>query len=128
MNLYLNGAFSRDFIEDYLIQLLYMKIRHILESKNTSRLDEFLYEKYGLNVATIIEQIKFSINKYNDTWEISVNNNIVEEKSQEKLIALVKLIEYGNIYIKGLQIINEAFRYVNVHIKEIYKLYQMRGG
>ena len=128
MTLYLEGQLSEKFIQDYVIKALIVKIHSFASESNLTRINEFLKDKYKIDVMTILKEMSFSINKYNNTRTVSINNNTYDEKSQEKIISLLKLIEYGNLRVKGLHIIDRAFKYIKSHINELYKLYIMKGG
>ena len=128
MTLYLDKVFSDKFIENYVIRALKEKIISSVHSKNLSQVNEFLKSEYGINVDTVLSSMEFSVNRVSDVYVISIDNNTIEEKSQEKVISLIKLIEYGNLKIKGLNVINDSFKYIKKHLKLLYRLYQMRGG
>lgn len=128
MTLVLDGVLSEEFINNFVVKALKLKIASSLSKKDLTSMNEYLKNMFQTDVDSIIKQIDFSINKYNNTWTVSINNNIEEEKSQEKLISMLKLIEYGNLKVKGLNVINNSFKFVKNHIVELYKLYLMKGG
>ena len=128
MLMFLDERLSEEFVENFVIRALMLKIEASLIDANTTKMDKFLEETYGINVQTIIDNIKIKASKVNDHWSVSIDNNIIEPKSQEKVISLVKLIEYGNLEIRGLHIIDASFRYIKKHLYALYKLYVMKGG
>lgn len=128
MLMYLDEHLSKEFIENFVIKALMLKIEASVIDANTIKMDKFLEDTYGINVQTIIDSIKIKASKVNSHWSVSIDNNIIEPKSQEKVISLVKLIEYGNLEIRGLHIIDASFRYIKKHLYALYKLYVMKGG
>jgi len=128
MTMYLNRLFSESFVDNYVMRALKEKIKNNVHSKNTTALNEFLETTYGINIDKVLNSIEFSKSLYDTVWVVSINDNTIEEKSQEKVISLVKLIEYGNLKVKGLNVINDAFKYIKSHLDVLYKFYQMKGG
>ena len=128
MLMYLDENLSKEFVEDFVIKALMLKIEASVIDANTRKMNKFLEDTYGINVQTIVDNIKIKASKVNDHWSVSIDNNNVEPKSQEKVISLVKLIEYGNLEIRGLHVIDDAFRYIKEHLYALYKLYVMKGG
>ena len=59
-----------------------------------------------------IDSMQRTDNGYLHSFEIN-NNVLCNEVSNEKLIAIIKLIEFGNLEVRGLNIFQETFDYIN---------------
>lgn len=128
MLMYLDKEFDKDFIKNYVAPALKLKIESSLLDVSLTKMDAYLKATLNTDVASIVEQLEIATNKSPTAWVISISNNNFDKKSQEKIITLVKLIEYGNLEIKGLHVIEEAFKYIKEHVYALYKLYVMKGG
>lgn len=58
-----------------------------------------------------IDSMQRTDNGYLHSFEIN-NNVLCNEVSNEKLIAIIKLIEFGNLEVRGLNIFQETFDYI----------------
>ena len=128
MIIYFRDILDEEFISKFIPQIIISKALWLSKRMNTQKMNEYLKSQFNLSIEEILKQLKFSTNHYNDTYSLRVDNNAYEEKSQEKLISLIKLIDYGNLDVRGLNIINLAIAYVSKNIKGLYKYYQMKGG
>ena len=59
---------------------------------------------------------------------ITINNNYVLSKLHLKLTDAIKLINFGNMEIKGYPIISDTFQYVEKNIKGYEKRFHLFGG
>lgn len=128
MTIYLKDIYDDNFVKVYLPILTVMLIKYYASMKNLKPINDYLKKNYQITVDDVLDSIKLSFNKCNNVCSLSIDNNIIEPKSQEKVIALVKLIEYGNLDVKGLHVVDSTFRYIQSHLKEIYTTYKMKGG
>lgn len=128
MLMYLDENLTKEFINNFVVRALMLKIETSCIDATTTKMDKFLKDTYGIDVQTIVDNIKIKVSKGNGHWIVGIDTNNVEKKSQEKVISLVKLIEYGNLEIRGLHVIDDAFRYIKEHLYALYKLYMMKGG
>ena len=128
MIIYFRDIFDEEFVSKFIPGIV--KERALLLSKraNTILMDEYLQSNYKISIENIINQLRFNINHFGNIYSISVNNNIKESKSQERLSSLVKLIDSGNREIGGLHIVDSSMSYIKSHLKAIYNYYQMKGG
>ena len=58
-----------------------------------------------------IDSMQRTDNGYLHSFEIN-NNVLCNEISNEKLITIIKLVEFGNLEVKGLNIFQETFDYI----------------
>lgn len=125
MVLYIRDIYDEKFVKEYIPKIILSRIRGLRVKKDVSKINEFLMKTYNIDIDDVIDAIEFSINKNNHIYSVSIDNNTIEENSQEKVISLVKLIDYGNLHIKGLDLINSSFNYIRNYFKAIYRSYEM---
>ena len=128
MTIYIKDIFEPKFIKEFIPQIIVARVKSLVKSENVKQMNKFLKSNYAIDIDDVINALKFSINKVSNIYSSSVSNVAKERKSQEKVITLVKLIDYGNLHVKGLNIVNSSMNYVNNNIKVIYKHYMMKGG
>ena len=128
MIIYFKDILDKEFISKFIPQIIISRALILAKKRNTQQMNEYLKKNLKLSIEEIINQIEFSINETNDRYSLSINSNIYENKTHERLISLVKLIDYGNLEIKGLNIINTSMYYVNNNLVGLYRYYQMKGG
>lgn len=58
-----------------------------------------------------IDSMQRTDNGYLHSFEIN-NNVLCNEVSNEKLIVIIKLVEFGNLEVRGLNIFQETFDYI----------------
>lgn len=127
MIIYFKDILDENFIKGFVPQIIISRVLLLAKKKNTLQMNEYLKKTFNLNIEEVIKQIRFSVNHYNDVYSLAINSNIFEEKTKEKVISLVKLIDYGNLEVKGLNIVNSSMYYVNNNLKSLYTYYQMKG-
>ena len=128
MRLSITNIEDEEFISSYLVKVLMSRIKYLLSTKNLLMMNNYLKKEFNTTVDNCIDAIEFSMNKLGKTYTISINNNTFEDKSHMKVVTLLRLIDYGTLNVRGLDIINEAFQYVSNHIREIYYSYIVKGG
>lgn len=128
MIIYFRDILDKEFISKFVPQVIISRALILAKKRNTQQMNEYLKKTFKLSIEEIINQIEFSINETNDRYSLSINSNIYENKTHERLISLVKLVDYGNLEIKGLNIVNTSMYYVNNNLVGLYRYYQMKGG
>lgn len=98
--------------------------------KNTKAMDNYLNKMYGMSTNEIIEKVG---NHIKASWvgnvcKINIDTNILEEKSGLTIKSLMKLIDYGNMDVKGLNIFKESLMFIQEYINSIYRLYRYSNG
>lgn len=120
-------------VDDYfalniLPKIIGMKLRELLSKKNTQLMDNYLMKTFKITTRDVIEDV---INNIEVTWEgnnckIYINTNLYNERSGQKINTLMRLIDYGNLEVKGLKMFDEALMTIKKYFPTIYKLY--KGG
>jgi len=129
MIIYLKDIVSENFIR-IIPQFIIKRAFEQIEDKKYVAMQEYLKDNYKLSIEDVISQLAtkgFSYSKVKDLYIIRVNDNIKETKSQEKLSTLIRLIDYGNLDIRGVHLIDSTLNYIKSNILNIYRIYQMKG-
>ena len=120
----------KDIVNDNFIRLIpkiiINKVVSLIVDNKYSAMQEYLKENYDITLEDIITQLAtkgFSYSKVKDLYIIRINDNIKEEKSQEKLSTLVRLIDYGNREVRGINLINSSLEYIKNNLLNIYRYY-----
>lgn len=126
MIIYFKDILDEEFIHKFVPQVIRSRALLLAKKRNTTQMNEYLKKNFNITIEEVIKQIRFSINHYSNIYSLAINNNIYEEKTNEKVISLVKLIDYGNLEVKGLNIVNSSMYYINNNLKGLYRYYQMK--
>lgn len=85
----------------------------------------YLKENYNLSLSELLKLIQnnYQVAKYDDLTIISFNNNIKYNISNDEeiyFLTLLKLINYGNLEIRGTNIFTETANYIRNNLGGIY--------
>lgn len=125
------AEFTYDFFK-YLVGKIKLYGLASIDTRKLIVFDTYINNKYKSvlkrHISSKDSLIMFFYNlKITTLWDrviIEVNPNIVIPSTTIKLINVVKLITYGNLEIKGYNIIPKVFKYVKENINELYEMYQ----
>ncbi len=126
MTLYINGVFEKDFIINFLPKVINGRIKRTLRKKNLKPMNREFKLLYGINVNDVLNSLQYSLSKSGDVYTLNINNNILEKKSGAKISTLVKLLDYGNLDVKGLDIVNSSFKYIEMNFEPLYRIYTLK--
>ena len=127
----LEGNYSPRFI-NFLIKIIKNRVITKLSLNKLKAWDKYL-DAINKNHESAKEIILISLSKLVYIIEdnyiiITINNNYVLSKLHLKLIDAIKLINFGNMEIKGYPIISDTFQYVEKNIKGYEKRFHLFGG
>lgn len=129
--------FVKDIFDENFIKMIPALTAQIINEKSKGnkykKMNDYLQKNYQITIEDVVKVLRykgFSYSKVKNTYVVGVNYNTVESKTQLKLDTLVKLIDYGNREIRGIDLINSSMNYIIKNLLNIYRLYQMRmkGG
>ena len=127
--LYIGGDTTGEFILSVLPKYIVSEVGKKLNAVAAPRreaMDDYLGKEGLPNVAEIMSKARDSIlitSKSNEALAIMVDGNAVV--GGKPLMPLVKLVEYGNMDIRGLHFINAAIDGVRRNLNALYHLYEM---
>lgn len=118
---------SEDFLDNFLKDKMKEFIGLNLNDSRFKNIQNYIEQEYNSTITykTInyaIESMRRTTNGYLHSFEIN-NNVMCEEVSNEKLITIIKLIEFGNLDVKGLNIFQEMFNYINTNLSQLVDEY-----
>jgi len=126
--------YCKDIVDEKFIRtipkFIIKRIMDLIHENYYKVMQDYLKDNFNVTLEEVIIQLArkgFSYSKVKDLLIIRINDNIKEEKSQEKLSMLVRLIDYGNREIRGINLINSSIDYIRANILNIYRIYQMKG-
>ena len=126
--------YCKDIVDENFIRtipkFIIKRIMDLIHENYYKVMQDYLKDNFNVTLEEVIIQLArkgFSYSKVKDLLIIRINDNIKEEKSQEKLSMLVRLIDYGNREIRGINLINSSIDYIRANILNIYRIYQMKG-
>ena len=129
MTIYLKDIVNENFIR-IIPQFIIRRVVDLISTNKYVAMQEYLKEHYKLSLEEIIEQLAtrgFSYNKVKDLYIIRINDNIEETKSKEKLSTLIRLVDYGNLEVRGIHLINSSIEYIKSNLLNIYRMFQLKG-
>lgn len=106
----------KDFFDVFLRDKMKEFIGLNLSDSRFKLIQDYIENEYESTIT--IETLNYAIdsmqrtdNGYLHSFEIN-NNVLCNEVSNEKLITIIKLVEFGNLEVKGLNIFQETFDYI----------------
>lgn len=106
----------KDFFDVFLRDKMKEFIGLNLSDSRFKLIQDYIENEYESTIT--IETLNYAIdsmqrtdNGYLHSFEIN-NNVLCNEISNEKLITIIKLVEFGNLEVKGLNIFQETFDYI----------------
>ena len=130
MTIFVRDVVSENFVR-IIPKFLEKRVLDKISENNYVAMQDYLQKTYGISLQHIIKELfikGFSYSKVKNLYIVRINDSIRETKSQEKLSTLVRLIDYGNSEVRGINLFGSAVNYIRGNILNIYKVYQMKGG
>lgn len=119
------GEFILSVLPKYIVSEVGKKLKAVAAPRR-EEMDDYLGKEGLPSVAEIMSKARDSIlitSKSNEALAIMVDGNAVV--GGKPLMPLVKLVEYGNMDIRGLHFINAAIDGVRRNLNDLYHLYEM---
>ena len=129
---YQDERFAREIIPKLIRLKINNNLNKCVQSKKDIKMRGYIGTRYGEEFDQIMKTLTcnenaFIINKNGKQYIVEINPNIIVKSSGLSLEFLVRMIDYGNLDVKGLHIVDSAMKYVQLMIDDIYRLY-MKGG
>ena len=122
-----------DFLINYIPEKLFNYVVLNLNEEKTSSLDEYLYKNLKIKNSSR-DIIEYGLNNLfiSDTgaeFLVMIDSTLNVPDSTENLLSVIKLIDYGNLEVRGLNLVSKAFDYVVMQVQNFVKVYRLtRGG
>lgn len=133
MNIYLRikNRIPNSFLYSTLVRLIITLIRQNFNKIDKEKISFFNNYLKLLDVPSIeyILNVLYNnivvVKKHNDIYEIKVDPSV--RIGNYKLNTLIRLIEYGNLEIRGLNFIEDTFDYIKKNIDYLILAYAVGG-
>lgn len=127
-----NNIDLTDFLTNYIPKKLFNYVLLNLNEDKLIQLDEYLNKHLGIKESSI-DIIEYGFNNMfiSDTgtgFIVMIDNNILIPDSSQKLINIINLINYGNLEVRGCNIVSQAFNYVESQLNNMVLLYRLKRG
>ena len=112
--------FVYQYLPKVITNMLYNKIARYKDSKMNS----YLSDNYDMQIVELLPILcDIKIEKYRYGYIMQINTNRSKINSKYSVAEILHLIDYGNIEVKGLHIINNIFEYIRNNLNMLYRLY-----
>lgn len=128
------GVDWNDFLINYIPDKLFNYVVLNLNEEKVLSLDEYLYKHLNIKSSSrdIIEYglDNLFISDTGTEFIVMIDSTLSVPDSKENLLSTIKLIDYGNLEVRGINLISQAFNYVVMQIHNLVKMYRLtrRGG
>lgn len=117
------------FFKSYIPKILKSKLKDLAEGQQTQVI-KYLESNVGIKIAydELVDEIveDLTIMKNSDVYVYTFNTNrFIQDKIN--LEALVALINYGSLDLRGTNIFDKSFNYIKDNCQELYTKYR-KGG
>lgn len=129
MTIYIKDIVSEDFVK-LIPSFILRRIYDLIAKNKYVAMQEYLEDNYNISIENIVNELMikgFNYNKVKNLYILRVDENVKESKSQEKLSTLIRLVDYGNMEVRGINLIHSSIEYIKNNILNIYRIYQMKG-
>lgn len=114
------NAFVYQYLPKIITNMFYNKIAQHKESKMNS----YLSDNYDMQIVELLPILcDIKVEKYRYAYIMQINMNKSKINSKYSVAEILHLIDYGNIEVKGLHIINNIFEYIRNNLNMLYRLY-----
>lgn len=117
--------FNYKILPTLIYKTLITKYNKLVKRKRVGNMNNYLKEHYNLTIEDIIKRAKTVVNNRGNQFIISIEQN--ETINGTPIETLIRLIDFGNMNIKGLNLFNAAFRFVENKLKTFFGYYMIGG-
>ena len=121
-----------EFVRTTLIRNFYKYVRLNLSETNSKNIEKYIKETLNesISVKYVIDYAFKNMNIENSkgTYKIYTNESLMIPRTNLRLETVLKLIEYGNMDIKGCNIFTNARQYILENKEALYDTYRRVGA
>lgn len=125
MNIYINDSVSEYFVYNYLPRMITLLCVERLKKVDSKAIDNYLSTiNEELTAQKLISLLKnnLKISKVGNKYIITIDNSKIEYNYN--FASLIRLLDYGNTSVKGLNVVNKVFKFVQNNLRPIYTRYR----
>jgi len=118
------------FLTNYISEKLFNYVLLNLNEDKVFILDDYINNILEIQLSTK-EILKFAFENLviadtGSEFVVMIDPNINIPNSKHKLITVIKLIDYGNLEVRGCGIISQAFSYIVMQLPNLVTLYRLQ--
>lgn len=117
------------FIENFIPEKLLNNVLLNYNEDKASLINDYLQEelKIGLSAKEIITYAieNLHISKDNDDYTVMIDGALLVPGTKYNLLNIVKLIDSGNLEVRGLNIVSQAFAFIVMQLPNLIALYRL---
>jgi len=117
--------FNYRILPTLLYKTLVTKYNKLVKRKRVGNMNNYLKDNYNITLEDIIKRSKIVVNDRGNQFVISIEQN--ETINGIPIETLIRLIDFGNMDIKGLNLFNSTFRYVESRLGTFFRYYMIGG-
>lgn len=127
---YKDENFAKVTIPQLIINTINDTLYVVIKNEEHLAMSEYLKDNYDIDFEEVFKEItldKFLVTKINGQYMIQLDARIKLHLKGHTLVYILNLIDEGNLDVKGLHIVDKAFKYVKSNLEDIYRLH-LKGG
>lgn len=131
MKLFISKDYPKRFVYSYLPKFIYRKALGELNNSTIANINKYLKDVLKINYSLkdiLSECIKYIyLSEFGENYIIDLGNMNRFKDTDYRTIDLLRLIEFGNIELKGTYLITKVYNFIREHCDYIYNYYYLSG-
>lgn len=125
MYIYIQDNLDTEFIYKFIPKMYNIYLHNNLIKSN--KINNYLLHNYNISIEYLIQEVanNLLITKINNSYVIEINKNIVDIKTNLNLLILVKLVDFGNSDIKGINLFFKTLKQLKENFRYLYQIYKI---
>lgn len=122
--------FIKEIVPDLIYNAIIDRLTNNQYKDSVEKMDTYIKEYYGISIKVLCLSIKQYLtisSNSQSAYSIALNENKLVDNTSYSVGFIVRIIDYGSMDIKGLDLFKSSFDYVEKNLDSIYKLY-LKGG
>lgn len=133
MAIYVTNTVDRAFLKTTLRDCYLSYLRELffgskMRQQQLSNMNKYLSDNYQIDVMMLLNAVANNtlITTQGEDYKLTVNENVIVVKNYT-LGLLMRLVDYGNTEIRGLNIFNKAEKYIQERLQSIFTIHTLKG-
>ena len=122
-------AFLKTTLRDcYLVYLRELLFGSRMKQQQLANMNKYLSDNYQIDIVMLLNAVANNtlITTQGEDYKLTVNENVVIVKNYT-LGLLMRLVDYGNTDVRGLNIFNKAEKYIQERLQSIFTIHTLKG-
>lgn len=127
---YKDENFAKVTIPQLIINTINDTLYVVIKNEEHLAMSDYLKDNYDIDFEEVFKEVtldKFLVTKINGQYMVQLDPRIKLHLKGYTLVYILTLIDGGNLDVKGLHIVDKAFKYVKSNLEDIYRLH-LKGG